>query len=591
MSDEPEVYPIVIRETGNDTQILYDLESFLFDRASSYQLFLPGGVDLYDPNDSTDNIQYTLDENTSEYEGNAITVTSISSDETDLEGMVLRVLPEAQVGDIIYIKPQSLVSQIMDEQFPEGTIPGSAAFDNPWTNEDVDPENFGVVSNDGEGQMDILWSDVPYAFKRSFPAYPSYAGDIFGGENGWIKNIIVHIGALGEISQEMAEAFESGGREDAYVPSVVYFGLQVIGALSSNSIYIILAHTELAEDFESGDILSGPTTNVLMLLAPEDTSIMNLTPYNDFLGGGATDISLVGPSGIGEDGEFDPIVFSETPVAQALVSDLFISDKYNNRILGMSSETFVYVNYLNDSNSSYPEGITVDDLYIYYSSWETKIIKRLKSDFSFETGINVSNAEYKDLAVDQTYLYVVDHSTDYGHNKMVKYLKSDLTFVDEVTRTGIGYNFNNPTGVAVDDSYVYISDTGNNRICKFLVSDLSFVHQIYDTVLITPGYIAVDDTYLYIVHASNLLVKRLKSDLSLVDQITIAGAYFVGISVDETYIYLSSSNANNSSVSKRLKSDFSFVAEFGSYGWGLGEDNFAFPVGIACMNPVLFSTE
>jgi len=66
---------------------------------------------------------------------------------------------------------------------------------------------------------------------------------------------------------------------------------------------------------------------------------------------------------------------------------------------------------------------------------------------------------------------------------LLKRLKSDLSHVSKLSTRGSGDNqFNDPEGIAVDDTYIYIADLSNNRILKWLKSDLSYVSKIGSSV-------------------------------------------------------------------------------------------------------------
>ena len=60
-----------------------------------------------------------------------------------------------------------------------------------------------------------------------------------------------------------------------------------------------------------------------------------------------------------------------------------------------------------------------------------------------------------------TYVYVADSS----NYRIVKRLKSDLSYVSKIGTYGSGDDqFNNPSGVAVDENYVYVANTDLSRI-------------------------------------------------------------------------------------------------------------------------------
>jgi len=157
--------------------------------------------------------------------------------------------------------------------------------------------------------LNIFWDDVPYAYKQKFPAE--------GVFDGGLRNIVLCLGASGDISSDMVLPFDPEGlRAGEYVPDVVFFGIHIEGKTAGQSIYIILAHTELPGSFVSGTVFSGPTTNTKMILYNiENSEMVPLIGEEAFLGGGASNVYMVGPSGFKADGDFDPTIFSNTPPA------------------------------------------------------------------------------------------------------------------------------------------------------------------------------------------------------------------------------------------------------------------------------------
>ncbi len=201
------------------------------------------------------------------------------------------------------------------------------------------------------------------------------------------------------------------------------------------------------------------------------------------------------------------------------------------------------------------------------------------------------------IACDDTYIYITDES----NHRVVKRLKSDLSYVSQVGTQGSGNDqFNTPCGIACDGTYIYITDTYNHRVVKRLKSDLSYVSQVGsygsgNDQFSYPQGIACDDTYIYIVDTYNYrVVKRLKSDLSYVSQ--VGSGYGsgndqfadpCGIACDDTYIYIT--DTYNYRVVKRLKSDLSYVSQVGSYG--SGDDQFNEPCGVACDDTYIYITD
>ena len=247
----------------------------------------------------------------------------------------------------------------------------------------------------------------------------------------------------------------------------------------------------------------------------------------------------------------------------------------------------------------YPRDIACDDTYIYVADESNhRIVKRLKSDLSYVSQIGTQgsgNDQFnapRGIACDDTYIYI----TDTYNQRVVKRLKSDLSYVSQVGSYGSGNDqFADPEGIACDDTYIYITDTYNHRVVKRLKSDLSFVAAIGssgsgDDQFYEPRGIACDDTYIYITDYGNCrVVKRLKSDLSYVSQVGSYGSgndQFgnpKGIACDDTYIYIT--DTGNNRVVIRKKSDLSYVSQITSYD---DDKQFDSPQGVACDDLYLY---
>ena len=518
--------------------------------------------------------------------GTVIKVSIIATNNIDVASIVALVLPETLPGQKIYLSPNITTPLKINEQFSLGD------YDEVWKDEGVNTEGYGSETFDA-GDLDILWSDVPYAFKQKYPFYDTFGGKDSFGEDGYIENLSIYIGAMGEIDQGMAEQFPEGdSREGVYIPDVVYFGVHIQGKTESQSIYVIIAHTTLPIGFVSGDVFSGPAKNVKMILAPTEASLLSLEQHNDFLGGGAVSVYLSGPAGIGEDGDFDPIVFSETPASAP--DTLYLGNYYNNKIIKTDRDTFLVIEEFDTEGRV--TGIEVDDEHLYYSVFlGGKIVKLLQSDLSFVSEIGTEGSGNDNffrphgIAVDEMYLYIADRS----NHRIVKRLKSDLSFVSKIGTEGSGNdNFYNPTSIAVDETYLYITDVSNYRIVKRLKSDLSYVAQLSifnddpGDSFRPPNNITVDETFVYITDncLESRVVKLLKTNLGYVGQSGTVGSGDnnllnpTGITVDETYLYIA--DTSNHRIIKRLKSDLSYVGQHAMPGSGV--------ICLASMSPIFF---
>jgi hypothetical protein len=124
------------------------------------------------------------------------------------------------------------------------------------------------------------------------------------------------------------------------------------------------------------------------------------------------------------------------------------------------------------------------------------------------------------LCCDGTNIFIADT----GNDRIVKLSYSAppsmFTYVDAIGTLGSGNDqFDNPVSIDCDDTHLYIADEGNNRIVKRLKSDLSYVSQAstYDGTSFTDlANICVHGDYLYITHDVSTIVSLAKSDLSYV---------------------------------------------------------------------------
>lgn len=274
---------------------------------TTINLTLPDGVSLLpieNTNDdrvinvSTDNNDVTID----------IIDTTPGTFEQSIS-VVLSSLPDTLPGNVTFGSPNAPTALRLDEKFSTND------YDEVWADEGIDPDGVGSVTFE-DFDLDVLWGNVPYAFKQKFPANTIFGSTDAQGNNNYLKNISIYIGAVGELNQDMATAFAvDDPRYGEHVPEVVYFGVQIVGNTAGQSVYLAMAHTTLPEGFTSGDTIVGPTTNTKMIILETEPELISLSEYNDFLGGGASNTYIVGPSGLDINGDFDPIVFANTPSA------------------------------------------------------------------------------------------------------------------------------------------------------------------------------------------------------------------------------------------------------------------------------------
>lgn len=259
------------------------------------------------------------------------------------------------------------------------------------------------------------------------------------------------------------------------------------------------------------------------------------------------------------------------------LSMIILAD-YGN--LRLKKHTPSDLSYVSQYPFNVPYGIAVDDLYIYMTTAGAAgggMQKRLRSDYSLvasTAGLYLPRG----LDIDDTHIFV---TSTYEH-KAKKYLKSDLSFVSELT--GLSY----PMGITVDETHVFFCNYGTNQVFKRLKSDLSAVSVVTITAPLTPVGITEDETYLYLsgeAAFNAILEKRFKSSLALDSFVRGYGsgndqfAGLIDLAVDNTYIYLTDGGyINGSRIMKRLKSNLTFHSKL--EGEGSGDNQFVAPKGI-----------
>ena len=133
---------------------------------------------------------------------------------------------------------------------------------------------------------------------------------------------------------------------------------------------------------------------------------------------------------------------------------------------------------------------------------------------TYGTGTSTSTTVYFntpfDIAVDSSgYIYVLDS----GNNRVQKF-DSTGKYVSKFGTYGTGTStattvyFNEPSGIAVNDSYIYVADSGNNRVQKFDKSGTyvsKFTGSTTQGVLSYPYRIAIDtSSYVYVTDDTRL---------------------------------------------------------------------------------------
>jgi hypothetical protein len=172
-----------------------------------------------------------------------------------------------------------------------------------------------------------------------------------------------------------------------------------------------------------------------------------------------------------------------------------------------------------------PLGVAVGNTHLYVcEETNQRIQKILANDMSYVSMLEGSGWEsprvqgnvYKpvDIAVedDESYLYVADL------NHMVTKFDADFNFVtwsgDPTGDTDSGENaYYLPSPVCIDDTYLYINDLMNGRIVKRLKSDLSYVSEYdfssYAVIESDVDGLSCDGTYVYALCVSGNRIHRI----------------------------------------------------------------------------------
>jgi len=267
---------------------------------------------------------------------------------------------------------------------------------------------------------------------------------------------------------------------------------------------------------------------------------------------------------------------------------IYIPDSGNNRLKRHDTSDLSYVDEV-DLGSYWSWGMCATKDYVYntHGSNDTndKIQKRNAADLSLVTSFGTQGTgddqfnNPSGICTDGSYLYIADAD----NHRIKKHNCSDLTYVLKLGSQGSGdNNFNTPHGIDTDGTYLYIADTTNDRIKIHACSDLSYIDDFgtegsgNDNFQV-PRDVCVDDNYIYIADAGNDRIKKHNktSPYAYVSATSGTSPNTInapeGIASDSAYLYI----ASGDEIQKRKKSDLSFVSKLGSTG--SGNDNFYYP--------------
>ena len=268
---------------------------------------------------------------------------------------------------------------------------------------------------------------------------------------------------------------------------------------------------------------------------------------------------------------------------------IYIADTANNRIMIRNKDlNMTYYNKVSSSgaagttnNLNYNYGVTVDDNYIYITDYYNHRLKKYnKSDYSLVSiysGLSITTESITapvGIVSDNNYIYYLDM----GLHRLIKRRISDMAVVGYFGGPYTGSTSTtlyNPYYLAIDDNYLYVADQSNGAVKKYNKSDLSWVYTYAPgtSIIRTTTGVAVDGNYLYLTTAYTGLHKLFKINIITTPWVidaNIGGAAAsdnnsfsspYGVAVYGDYVYVA--DYTNNRIKKHLKSDLSFVSQFG----------------------------
>lgn len=262
-------------------------------------------------------------------------------------------------------------------------------------------------------------------------------------------------------------------------------------------------------------------------------------------------------------------------VVKRKISDMSVVGIIGGPFAGSTTTTF-----------SSPYGITLKDNRLYVVDYRNNAIKVFDKDtlawvytctpgtsfFRYPTGI----------AYDENYFYATTtYSTTMDSLHKLEITDSSCTRIITIGGTNGSGNdqFNNPYGVAVDDTYVYVADTTNHRIKKHLKSDLSYVTQLGYTLYANqyintqnlPYNILIDNNFLYVTNTSYPGIQKYTLDFNYISTIGFTSGYAYdeflspkGTTIANGYMYIVDGILGR--ITKRDMKEFDVNIQFAGAG-------------------------
>jgi DNA-binding beta-propeller fold protein YncE len=172
---------------------------------------------------------------------------------------------------------------------------------------------------------------------------------------------------------------------------------------------------------------------------------------------------------------------------------------------------------MNDNQYNTPQAVACDSNYLYVADFTNNRLVKLNKETGLAVAVlgatyyTTSPSQHEDvynpsgIAVDENYVY----HTDYSARTLTKRNISDFSRVTYIGSSGSGNDqFAYPRGIDIDNTYVYIADSSNNRIKIHNKSNLAYVGQFGTSGTGTANFsgpqdVAVDDNYIYISDYTN----------------------------------------------------------------------------------------
>lgn len=272
-------------------------------------------------------------------------------------------------------------------------------------------------------------------------------------------------------------------------------------------------------------------------------------------------------------------------------------------LIVLNQSDLSYITYIPRDVDGWWFKCAVDDSYIYIadnggaliSKWDINTYEFVSENGdrtgATDDGPNAYSSPYG-IGVDETYVYVLDQGDDV---RVIRRLKSDLSYVDEYRDVG-WLIFGNPQALMVYGNYIYVSDpnypSGIHRIDKTTMTYVDFINIDENE----GGYtyeaegMFVDGGNIYIAdHATNRCCERYTfPDFVYVDSAPATYGdpnYWMmqpeGITVDETYIYVSLVQENKIKIYDKTTLVYAGeVVTSAGQPWKIAVDNTSLYVGI-----------